>query len=201
MSEFDRALSDIAEVRERLAMAQRFKGYSGVAATLSGLIAVATGLVQRVVVPSPSGTHEEHLYFAVWFSCAAVAAIVNYGAILHWFWSDDSARDRWQTRTIGLAIFPALLLGAGLSFALLARGEIAALPGVWYGCYGVGLLASRTMLPRGVAIFAVFFLLAGIALLFAPSAVALSWWILPAGFGAGQIAIATLIRHEAAARA
>ncbi|MGH7737286.1 MAG: hypothetical protein ACREMP_05395 [Candidatus Tyrphobacter sp.] len=198
MTELDRALSDIAEVRERLAMAQRFKGYSGIAAMLSGALAVGAGLLQRAIVPSPAGAHEEHLYFAIWFVCAATAALVNYGAILNWFWSDESVRDRWQTRTVGLAILPALVLGAGLSFALLARGEIALLPGVWYGCYGVGLFASRTMLPRGVVAIAAAFVAAGVSLLFTPSSIALAWWTLPIGFGIAQCLIGVLIRRATA---
>jgi hypothetical protein len=196
MTELERALSDIAEVRERLAMAQRFKGYSGVAAILSGCFAVAAGIIQKILVPTPVGVHDEHLYFAIWFLCAALAAMVNYGAILNWFWSDASVRDRWQTRTVGLAILPALLLGGGFSFALLARGEIGVLPGVWYGCYGVGLFASRTMLPRGALSIAAAFLAIGVALLFAPSSLSLSWWVLPAGFGIGQILIGAIIRRE-----
>lgn len=200
MSELDRALSDIAEVRERLAMAQRFKGYSGIAAMISGGFAVIAGVVQRAIVPVPSGIHDEHLYFAIWFACAAVAALVNYGAILNWFWSDASGRDRWQTKTVGLAILPALLLGAGFSFALLARAEIALLPGVWYGCYGVGLFASRTMLPRGVLPIAAAFIALGVALLFTPPSIALVWWVLPLGFGIGQCVIALLIRRDSAVK-
>ncbi len=196
MTELDRALSDIAEVRERLAMAQRFKGYSGVAAMISGALAVLAGFVQRALIAVPSSVAEKHLYFAIWFSCAAIAALVNYGAILNWFRSDASLRDRWQTRTVGLAILPALLLGAGFSFGLLAHGEIALLPGVWYGCYGVGLFASRTMLPNGALPISAAFLALGIALLFIPASIALSWWMLPLGFGVGQCVIGMLIRRE-----
>lgn len=201
MTELERALSDLAEVRERLAMAQRFKGYSGIAAMISGALAVIAGIVQRVLVPVPSGLHDERVYFAIWFACAAIAALVNYGAILEWFWSDASVRDRWQTKTVGLAILPALLLGAGLSFALLVHGEIVLLPGVWYGCYGVGLLASRTMLPRRVLPIAAAFVVAGVALLFTHSAIALAWWTLPLGFGIGQCVIGAFIRRESVVKA
>ncbi len=201
MTELERALSDIAEVRERLAMAQRFKGYSGFAAMVSGGFAIVTGVVQWRIVPVPAGVHEQHLYFALWFLCAALAAMVNYGAIANWFWSDVSARDRWQTRTVGLVILPALMLGAGLSFALLSRGQIGLLPGIWYGCYGVGLFASRTMLPGGVLPIAAAFLGIGVGLLFAPSALTLAWWVLPAGFGIGQLAIGYFIRRDMLARA
>ncbi|MDE2481282.1 MAG: hypothetical protein KGN02_03730 [bacterium] len=198
MNELERALLDIAEVRDRLAQTQRFKGYSGVAAAASGVFALVAGAVQAVLVPVPQGAHDARLYFAIWLTCCAAAAIVNYGAIAHWFVSDASARDRWQTRTVGLAILPALVLGAALSFALLAHDHVSDLPGIWYGCYGVGLFASRTLIPRGVAAIAAGFLAAGIALMFAPPAIALAWWVLPLGFGLGQIAIGALVLRDRA---
>jgi hypothetical protein len=196
VTELERALVDIAEVRERLAMTQRFKGYSGVAAAASGCFALAAGLVQALIVPMPLTAHEGRIYFAIWLACAAASAIVNYGAIAHWFVSDVSVRDRWQTRTVGLAILPALLLGAAISFALLAHGSIAYLPGVWFGCYGVGLFASRTMVPRGVVPVAMLFLIVGAILLFVPAHIALSWWPPALGFGAGQIAIGIFLLRE-----
>lgn len=196
MTELERALLDIAEVRDRLATMQRFKGYSAVAAVLSGVLAVVAGIIQALVAPVPHGAHQSRIYFAIWFVCAAAAAIVNYGAIAHWFVSDESARDRWQTRTVGLSILPALVLGGALSFALLASGGIGLLPGVWYGCYAVGLFASRTMIPRGVLPIAVAMLAIGVGLLFVPAGISLAWWVLPAGFGTAQIAIGYFIFRD-----
>ena len=128
--------------------------------------------------------------------CCAAAILVNYGAIAHWAVSDESARDRWQTRTVGLSILPAIVFGAALSFALLSLDKIALLPGIWCGCYGVGLFASRTMIPRGVFPIAAAFLLIGGALLFAPAQLALSWWVLPLCFGGGQIGIGYCIWRD-----
>ncbi len=196
MTEIERALIDIAEVRERLAMTQRFKGYSGVAAAASGVFALVAGAVQALMVPLPQTAMQGRQYFAIWLVCCAGAAIVNYGAIAHWFVSDASARDRWQTRTVGLAILPALVLGAAISFALLQGGHISYLPGIWFGCYGVGLFASRTMIPRGAIAVAALFMFAGMGLLFAPASFALSWWVLPLGFGAGQMAIGVMLLRE-----
>ena len=44
--DLQRAISDLAEVRGRLAHVQRFEGYSAPAAALSGFCAIAAGLVQ-----------------------------------------------------------------------------------------------------------------------------------------------------------
>jgi hypothetical protein len=196
MTEIERALMDIAEVRDRLAMTQRFKGYSGIAAGAAGCFAIASGVAQALLVPLPHTAHQDRLYFAIWLACCAAAAIVTYGAIAHWFVSDASARDRWQTRTVGISILPALVLGAALSFALLASGHVALLPGVWYGCYAVGLFASRTTLPIPVMPIASLLLAAGVALLFAPRELALAWWVLPAGFGLGNIAIGAMLFRD-----
>jgi hypothetical protein len=127
--------------------------------------------------------------------------LINYGAIAHWYVNDATARDRWHTATVGLSILPALVLGAMLSVAFLRADLYALLPGVWYGCYGVGLFASRTMVPRAVVPIAAAFLVAGVGLLFVPSAIALSWWVLPAGFGLGQCVIGASVMRERAVKA
>lgn len=199
MTDLERALADIAEVRERLGHMQRFRGYSALAAAVSGGFAIAAGALQLLLVPRVNSVHEGHLYFALWFACCAASVLVNYGAIAHWYVNDATARDRWQTATVGLSMLPALVLGAMLSFALLHAGLFAFLPGVWYGCYGVGLFASRTMVPRAVVPIAAAFMIAGMGLLFVPAAIALQWWVLPFGFGIGQLAIGFIILRERSA--
>lgn len=195
MTDLERALADIAEVRERLGHVQRFRGYSGIAAIASGIFALAAGVVQLLIVPRVQSVHDGHVYFSLWFICCAAAMLVNYAAIAHWYVNDASARERWQTATVGLSILPAIVVGAALSFALLRLELLALLPGIWCACYGTGLFASRTTLPQTAVWVAAAFLGAGIALLFAPAAVALAWWMLPVTFGIGQLIIgASIVR-------
>ncbi|MBV9277207.1 MAG: hypothetical protein JOZ97_03125, partial [Candidatus Eremiobacteraeota bacterium] len=185
-----------AEVRERLASAQRFKGYSALAAAISGIFAIVAGGVQALLTGTPANPHDGRVYFAIWFVCCAASMAVNYGAIAQWFVNDASARERWQTRTVGLSILPAVILGAALSFAVLRVQEFALLPGVWFGCYGVGLFASRLTVPRGVLPLAGAFIAIGAGLLFVPPALALQWWLPAAGFGSAQWIIAALVARE-----
>jgi len=187
---------DIAEVRERLAMTQRFRGYSGVAAAASGCFAIVAGVVQALLAPAPANAYEDRLYAAIWLACGGAAMIVNYASIAHWVASDASARDRWQTRTVGLSILPALLLGGALTAVLLGDNHYTLLPGIWSACYGVGLFASRTLVPRPVVPIAALFLLIGIALLFAQASLSLAWWVLPSIFGTGQIAIGFFVARD-----
>jgi hypothetical protein len=196
VTEIERALADIAEVRDRLAGAQRFKGYSAIAAAISGAFAISAGIVQAVLVGTPHGSHDGRVYFAIWFVCCAASIVVNYGAIAHWFVNDATARERWQTRTVGLSILPAIVLGAAFSLALLQQELFSFLPGVWFACYGVGLFASRLTVPRGVLGVAAAFLLCGIAMLFVPPSVTLQPWINAGGFGIGQFVIAWMVARE-----
>ena len=172
------------------------KGCRNLAEHGLNVLALTAGGVQAFLVPDVVDAHGARIYFAIWLVCCAASIIVNYGAIAHWFVSDVSARDRWQTRTVGLSILPALVMGAALSAMLLRLGHVELLPGTWYSCYGVGLCASRTMIPRSVVPIAMAFVIAGCALFFAPPEIALQWWVMPIGFGAMQLFIGYAIYRD-----
>ena len=195
--EVERALADLAEVRDRLASVQEFRGYSGVAAAISGCIAILAGIVQAIVAPVPRSNLEIQHYLWIWFSCLAAALLINYGALAAWYLYNAGRHERSQTRTVGLSILPALVLGAALSIAMISHDLIGLLPGIWYATYGIGLFASRAMLPRGVIGVGTLFGLIGVALILAPTAtLSLRWWVMPVGFGIGQIAIGYLLTQD-----
>jgi hypothetical protein len=71
------------------------------------------------------------------------------------------------------------------------------LPGTWFAFYAIGLFASRGVIPSstmaitvGFAALALFFLVTPLA------GVALAWWVMPIGFGIGQLGIGYLIWRE-----
>jgi hypothetical protein len=191
-----RAIADLDEVRSRLASVQRFRGLSGPAALASGVGAFACGLLQLAVVPAPRGAEGAGSYVAIWSACLAFALAVNYGAVGVWLVKNWSWRARIELQTAAVAIVPSVVAGGAFTAALLARGEIGLLPGTWALCYGLGLLAARSMLPRGVGAVAIAFAAIGSALLFAPGTNALAWWVMPLTFGFGQIAIGLLIVRD-----
>jgi len=192
-----RAIADLDEVRSRLASVQRFRGLSGPAALASGVGAFACGLLQLAVAPSPHGA-EAASYVAIWIACLVFALAVNYGAVAVWLVKNWSSRTRTELQTAAVAIVPSVVAGGAFTAALLARGEIGLLPGTWALCYGLGLLAARAMLPRGVGAVAIAFAAIGSALLFAAGTNALAWWVMPLTFGFGQIAIGLLIARDEA---
>ena len=195
--EVERALADLTEVRDRLASVQRFRGYSSRIAAGTGAIALVGGLVQLALVPHPSTMADVHIYLTIWLSCLACSLALYYTNILAWRARNRGLHAAYQTRTVSLSILPALGVGAVLSLSAYLQNVPAMLPGIWYACYGLGLFASRTMIPKGVMYVAAMFGLAGTALLLMPNLwPGLAWWVMPAGFSIGQFWIGRLIALE-----
>ena len=192
--ELQRALSDLAEVRDRLAALQRFEGYSGLAAVGSGVAAFIAAFIQLRIAPMPATSEELRAYLTIWLSCLAVALALNYGAVAVWLLEHRAPGARSRFRTAALSIAPSIVLGGALTFALVGHSAFALLPGTWFAFYAIGLFASRGAIPASTFSVTIgFALLAMIFLVTRLDAVALAWWVMPIGFGAGQLAIGYLI--------
>jgi hypothetical protein len=198
--ELRQALSDLAEVRDRLERAQRFEGYSAVAAVASGFVALAAGYIQLQTAPLPRYSDALHRYVIIWLACLAVALTLNYGAVGIWLWKHRGPGAVSGFRTAARSIAPSVVLGGLLTVALIDRLAYSLLPGTWFAFYSLGLFASRDAIPRSA--FAITLGFAALAALFLVSplqSVALSWWVMPLGFGLGQIGVGLLIWQERAA--
>ena len=191
--EVRQALADLAEVRGRLATVQRFDGYSGTAAIASGVVAIVAGVAQAVFVPEPTTDAQRRVYLWIWLCCLGCALAINYGAIVVWRTRRRDAQAAVQFRTVGMSIVPALAAGGVITLALLERHLDELLPGMWCATYALGLFASRAMVPKPVVVVAVAFGAAAAVLLLVPTLHTLAWWIMPAAFGAGQIAIGSIV--------
>lgn len=195
--EIEQALSDLAEVRDRLVRVQRFEGYSALAAAASGIGALAAGYVQLRTAALPTSPDALQRYVAIWLSCLAVALVLNYGAVAIWVLRHRGPAAASGFRTAARSIAPSIVLGGLMTVALIDRHAYDLLPGTWFAFYSLGLFASRHVIPR--ATFAVTLGFAALAALFLVSPlqqVALAWWVMPAGFGIGQIAVGALIWRE-----
>jgi hypothetical protein len=195
--ELQRAISDLAEVRERLARLQRFEGYSGLAAGISALGAFVAAFVQQRVAPLPQGAQELHTYLPIWLGCLAAALLLNYGAAGIWLIRHRAPGARSRFRTAALSIAPSIVLGGALSFALVDHGAFALLPGTWFAFYAIGLFASRGSIPNSTMGVTIAFAALALIFLVTPlKELALSWWVMPLGFGIGQLAIGYLISRD-----
>ncbi|MGA8534440.1 MAG: hypothetical protein WB615_10070 [Candidatus Tumulicola sp.] len=192
--DLQQALSDLAEVRDRLAHVQRFEGYSGPAAVLSGFAALVAGYVQLQVAPLPHTPEALRAYVAIWMICLAVALALNYGTVAVWVFQNRGPGAQSQFRSAARSIAPSVVLGGALTLALLHAGAYALLPGTWFALYALGLFASRGAIPTSTVGITVAFAALAVVFLITPLAqAALAWWVMPLGFGVGQIAIGGLI--------
>jgi hypothetical protein len=192
--ELRRALSDLEEVRARLARVQQFEGYSAPAAAASGLVAIVAAIGQARFAPFPPIHGQMHTYLSIWFLCAGIALSINYGAAAIWLVSHRSPHQRSQFRSAALSIAPSVILGAAITVALCHAGAYALLPGTWFALYAIGLFASRTQIPDGSIYVTIGFAALAVTFLATPLIdIALSWWVVPLGFGLGQLAIGALL--------
>jgi hypothetical protein len=197
--ELQRALSDLAEVRDRLAHVQRFEGYSGPAAAASGVCALVAGAVQHQLAPLPQTAEDFRVYLFIWITCLVVALALNYGAVAVWVSKSRGPGAQSQFRSAARTIAPSVLLGGALSVALIQHGAYGLLPGTWFALYAIGLFASRDAVPKST--LGILFAFAALALLFLITPftlVALAWWVMPLGFGLGQIGIGYRVWQERA---
>jgi hypothetical protein len=190
--QIQQALADLAEVRDRLAHVQRFDGYSGWAAIASGLVAIVAGGVQLALAPNPATAAEHQAYLSIWLGCLVLALAINYGAILAWRARNGGTQAAAQIRSVGMSILPAIAAGGVITLALVSRGLFDLLPGMWCATYALGLFSSRAMVPRDVIFVAVAFGAVAATLLLTTHD-PLAWWIMPAVFGGGQIAIGAIV--------
>ena len=192
------AAADLAEVRLRLASVQRYPGFSGVAAATSGGLGLLAGAIQAYVAPNPSTPAQLHAYLSIWLSTLAVALGLNYGAAAIWLLRNRGRHAIEQSRLATVALLPSLIFGGALTLALVDADVWRLLPGVWYGAYAVGLFASRTLVPASVVTVAGALGVAALALLLPFSTFALAWWVLPIGFGIGQLVIGVCLARDRA---
>ena len=198
--ELQRALSDLAEVRERLAHLQRFEGYSAPAAAASGVVALVAAVAQLRAAPLPRTPDELRAYVAIWLACLAGGLALNYGAAAVWLLKHRTPGERSRFRTAAISILPSVVLGGALSLALIERGFLAALPGTWFAFYAIGLFGSRGAIPPSTMPVTLGFGLLALLFLVTPlRALALAWWVMPLGFGAGQLLIGYFIARDRSA--
>lgn len=195
--EIERALSDLAEVRDRLIRAQRFDGYSAAAASASGAVALAAGYTQWLIAPLPQTPEALRTYVTIWMACLAVALTLNYGAVVAWVLKHRGPGAASGFRSAARSIAPSVVLGGLLTVALIDRSAYALLPGAWFALYAIGLFASRDVIPQStLAVTLGFTALAALFLVSPLQHVALAWWVMPLGFGVGQIAVGCLIWRD-----
>lgn len=193
--ELDEALTQIAEIRRQMARTEVFRGYRAVPVAFSGGLAIAAAVYQAVGIGDPIADLPE--YLALWVGAAVLSAIAA-GLGMSWR-ARHAPPSSWSREVTRLAVeqFAPSVVAGGLVTIVLARTAPEALwmlPGLWSILFGLGVFASRRLLPRPVTAVAVFYLAAGLACLeWARGPHALSPWAMGVPFGVGQLFAAAVL--------
>lgn len=195
MSDLEKALADIGDIRQQLAAGAMFRGFGPVVMATTGGLALAVAIAQ-VIWPQTLAT-DDIVFVSVWIVTAVVAtALIGLEMI---------ARSRRHHR--GLA--DAMLFNAAEHFLPVgATGAVVAvvtmraapdiawiLPGFWSLLIALGLFAGFRFLPRTVAICAAWYFVAGVAvLLYGANERMLSPPMMALPFGVGQLLLAGVLR-------
>ena len=192
--ELDDALSRIADIHRQMAKTEQFRGYRSATAAASAVTAAVAGVLQTVFIPAPAEQFASFLQ--LWIGVAAINITLVTWAIAARYWPGPSATPRVLTLEALEQFAPSVLAGAIATLAVArSGGEIAAsLPAWWSLLFGLGLLATRRLLPPGIVFVAVFYFFWGVLGL---STVSRAWplapWYMAFGFGTGQAASAVVL--------
>ena len=198
MSDLQRALGDIREIRKQVAGRTEFRGYGPFAMLGSGVLALVAALLQPVFVPEPA--HMPVHYLKLWFITAVAALVLSAVTVhtrtrrMHSGLSDE------MIRMAAGQFVPALVAGFLLTLVIVFRVPhvVWMLPGLWQIVFSLGIFASCRSLPRAMLAPACWFLCTGIACISLGNTRALSPWSMGAPFVVGHILIAAVLRFFAA---
>jgi hypothetical protein len=192
--ELREALDQIAEIRQRMAESELFRGYRALPVAVSGALALAAGVLQPAIVPDPV---PDPRGFVLLWSSVAVLSVFAAGLTMG---VRDCFAGPSHTRAITwIAIrqfIPSLVSGAIVAGVVVRFAPEAAwlLPGLWQMFFAQGIFSSGRILPRPVYVVGTFYLVAGSVGFFVfRDGDALSPWAMALPFGLGQILAASIL--------
>jgi len=180
-------MEDLRFIRQTMENAASFTAVPGWGAVAMGLTALAAAALN----PLPANAKA---WVITWLVAAMSAFILGALAIC---WKARRAGTPVLTRPgrkFVLSLFPPMLAGAMLSFALYGAGLTRLLPSVWLLLYGMGVISAGTFSVRVVPVMGLCFMLAGVAAMFCPAAWANA--VMAAGFGGLHILFGTIIARR-----
>jgi hypothetical protein len=190
------AFDQISVIRQQMSRAHAFLGYGAATTAFSGVVAIITSHVTATLF-SGRGLSENE-YLTVW-CVAAFLCLAVVGADVVWrVRRSQSALQRDLTATAIEHFMPSLTAGGLLTIVLFrfAHETIWMLPGLWMILFGLGIHASRRLLPRFSGLIAGYYLLCGLFVLALREWAAFNPWTMGAVFGLGQFMAAGLLRFS-----
>lgn len=178
------ALRQVDAMRRLIADRQRFYGYSGRARALGGGIALFAGLGASGF--GNSGMVHPH-FLTVWGGVFVIAALLNYGALFHWFFTEEGANRDWRRLRPAVEILPVWAVGGLISFALIRAEELDLLYGAWMALYSLAQFQGRRGLPANQGWVGAWYAFAGTGCVIFSDGLFAQPWVMGLVFGMGEI--------------
>jgi hypothetical protein len=186
MTEFTRALEQIAEIHEHLAKTEVYRGWRSVPVASSAIVGLAAAAWQSAV-----GKPIDPLTFtAYWLAVGVVALVIGCSEIVWHYATHATPGDRRRSLQVVGQFLPSLVAGAAVTGAVMrvSPSLVTLLPGLWALLFGVAVFAARPFVPRASGWVALYYAIAGGVLLWrAPVGGAPSPWAVGGTFGIGQL--------------
>jgi hypothetical protein len=186
-----RALSQIAEIHQQIAKGEIYRGYRSVPIALSGVVGLAAAVAQPARI-----NNDPVVFLRYWVAVAGLAGVIGLIEVIYNYTVRDHVSGRRRTRQVLGQFLPAVLGAAVVTtaFAHIGPQLVPLLPGVWAICFGIGVFASRPYLPRFAGVVALYYCVAGSALLWTVDLRGpLSPWQVGGVFGIGQLMAAAVL--------
>ncbi|HEV8366728.1 MAG TPA: hypothetical protein VGQ39_02155 [Pyrinomonadaceae bacterium] len=183
----ERAMDNLAYIRETMERATAFTGISGWGEVAIGVTAlVASALAAR------------QTSFTMWLSVWVVEGTIS---LLIAGWSMDRKARAVQMPLVSgpgrkavFSLLPPMIAGGLLTIVLFRAGLTNAIPGVWLLLYGTGVITGGMFSVGVVPIMGLCFMALGAGALFAPAEFAN--WFMAAGFGGLHIVFGVIIARK-----
>jgi hypothetical protein len=176
------ALAQVRELQQKILEKQRFKGYSGRARALAGTLA----LLAAILMSAPFFPKDTSPHLMGWGVVFAFGFAINYGALLHWFLFDPSAKRDFRRLRPAIDAFPPLLVGGILTLVMILNDQHQFLFGIWMCLFGLTSLASRPVLPKLIWAVGFFYIISGAIYLLSPNKSFLNPWPMGIIFFVGE---------------
>lgn len=192
--ELNEALSRISEIRQHMAHTSTFRGYRAATTAFSGGIGLLAVCLQNWLLPHPM--QQIGGYLTLWISAAFLNVLAFTIELAIRYRRSSSPLERETTLLAADLFAPSLITGATLTAVLVgfAAPSVWLLPGLWSILFGLGIFASRRLLPSPLFYTGAYYLLTGLAVLaLAQGENALHPWAMGVTFGLGQLLNAGLL--------
>lgn len=186
------ALEQLDAIHEQLTKAEVYRGFKVPGVALIGVL----GLIAAAVQPRIPGAEEPTGFVLYWVVIAAIGGLVGFGTVIHAYAVREDEAARRKTRRVLAQFLPCVAAGGLITTALARSGSeaVAYLPGLWAVVFGLGLIAARPYLPKGVGLVGLGYIAAGGVLLArSVGSPELSGWSVGGVFGTGHLLAALVL--------